>query len=201
MPTLFVSAETLARVAALEGGTMVVTVLGRGGERTLEVPLGTTVASVIEAVEGTSVRDSDIAVVRFGGVLGRFLARDQLGVSVSETPEGVAGAGSIAVLRGQLCGVELVRDTMSYLHEQSCGKCVACREGTYQLLDLLSDMAACRAEPPDLELLRELCRFIPGNSICGVGRNVCVPVQSALDLFAPEFEAHVESKLCTVAVS
>jgi NADH:ubiquinone oxidoreductase subunit F (NADH-binding) len=169
-------------------------------ERTVEVPFGTTIAAVIEAVEGVPLDDLDIKAVRFGGPTGVFLAGAGLQTPITyealEEAGSAMGSASIEVFGGGRCAVEMARDVMSYLEQQSCGKCVSCREVTYQLADMLSDIAEFKGEAKDMEMIGELCEFMRNNSICGLGKNAGVPVLSSIRLFAGDYDSHLKDKRC-----
>lgn len=210
-PTPVDSAETLATVSAIFGrnaaappaaaggaapGTKVVTVTGavsRG--RTVEVPLGTTMAALLEMAEGRQVCEIGIKAVQFGGPTGAFFAGAALDTPI--TYEDLAAAGSVMgsatmrVFGGDDCAVEMARDAMAYLRDESCGKCPACREGTHQMAEILDDLSAGRSTPDDLELLLELSEAVKAGSICGLGTAACAPFLSVLGLFRNDFQAHL----------
>ncbi|OFW58686.1 MAG: hypothetical protein A2133_08200 [Actinobacteria bacterium RBG_16_64_13] len=216
-PTLVNSAETLANVSAifqehpavtgpggLAGGgcgTKVVTVFGGvSGSCTLEVPLGTTIAAVTEAAEGVPLSDLDLKAVQFGGPTGVFLAGSGLQTPITyealQEAGAAMGSASVEMFGGDRCAVEMARDVMLYLERQSCGKCVSCREVTYQLADMLSDIAESKGEAKDMEMIGELCEFMRSNSICGLGKSAAAPVLSSIELFAGDYDAHIKDKRC-----
>ncbi|MCE5253976.1 MAG: NADH-quinone oxidoreductase subunit F [Actinomycetia bacterium] len=225
-PTLVNSAETLANVSAIfqqpsgqrpgsvdgdntdgrvEMGTKVVTVCGDVARpATVEVLLGTTIGALLEATQGPSFSRLDIKAVQFGGPTGAFFAGASLDTAIAY--EDIAAAGSVmgsGTLRvigdgGSVCAVEMARETMFLLRDQSCGKCAACREGTYQLAGMLDDIAGFRAKPGDLELMMELCAAMKTGSICGLGRTAPLPLLSSLKLFADDFSAHIDAGRCPV---
>jgi NADH-quinone oxidoreductase subunit F len=87
---------------------------------------------------------------------------------------------------------------MAYLQTQSCGKCVFCREGTYQMLDILNDIADNKGKDEDLDLLSELGEGMKTGSICGLGRTAPAPVLSSIKLFRSDYDAHIKEKRCGV---
>jgi len=257
-PTLVNSAETLANVSAIFAGRRALTAVGDeagdaagepGGLRagatkivticgdvtepcTVEVPLGTTIGALLEAVEGASPDELGVKAVQLGGPTGAFFAGGPdaapgvgavpatLAVGGAlDTPidyEALAAAGAImgsATLQvigargagserggsdsaGGICAVQMARDTMSYLQEQSCGKCTACREVTLQLTEMLEDIVEFRAKPEDLDLMLELCEAMGAGSICGLGKTAAAPLLSCLTLFPDDFAAHISRKSC-----
>jgi NADH:ubiquinone oxidoreductase subunit F (NADH-binding) len=216
VPTLINSAETLANVSAIlqqhpaaaqaggtgkSEGTKIVTLSGGPGhDRTVEVPFGTTIRTVIEQVGGAGPGDSSATVVQFGGPTGALFTGDSLDMPITcedlEAAGSTIGSAGIRVFGGEACAVGIARDIMSYLREQSCGKCVVCREGTYQLVEILNDIAECRAETADMELLLELSEAIKAGSICGLGKAACDPVLSSIKLFSDDYDSHIHHKRC-----
>jgi len=85
---------------------------------------------------------------------------------------------------------------MSYLQAESCGKCVFCREGTYQIADILNDIADNKGKPEDLDMLMELGEGMKTGSICGLGRTAPNPVLSSLELFRGDYDAHIKGGKC-----
>ncbi len=227
-PALVEGAETLACVSAIfeghlgavtasagalgveEGagervtGTKMITVSEasrpEGSEVTVEIPLGMTVRAVLEGVWGADT--GSIKAVQFGGPTGAFLAGDALDMPITydelEAAGHTMGSGGMKVVREPACAVEMARDAARYLHEQSCAQCVFCREGTYQLADLLTDLVEFRAGDAEMELLLELAEAMKTAGICAVGRRASAPVLTAIELFGDDFALHVREKRCPV---
>lgn len=215
-PTLVHNAETLANVSAIfhrcaapgnetgyetgqeqSRGTKIVTVHGQVPHPcTVEVPFGTTVRTLIEKTQGASLSGLGTKAVQFGGPTGAFLAGPRLDTPITyediEKAGSIIGSGGVRVIAGGGCAVEMAREVMSYLRDQSCGKCVVCREGTYQVADMLGDIAQGRGSSDDLKLLVELGEAMTAGSICGLGREAANPLRSSLALFADDYEAHID---------
>jgi len=207
-PTLVEAAETLAAVAAVFSEepevppeTKIVAVFGDvPGGRTLAVPLGTTLGSVVAQVAGEGEAAGAVKAVQFGGPAGPFLSGEALDTPITvadlEAVGACLGSGALEVFGAGRCGVEMAREITARLHEESCGKCVFCREGSRQMLDILGDIVEFRATDEHLELLRELAEAMPRASICSVGQRASLPVLSALELFADDFAAHLSERRC-----
>jgi NADH-quinone oxidoreductase subunit F len=205
-PTLVHSAETLVNVAAVFQGvaaakTKIVTLAGDiTHPYTVEVPFGTTLRSIVNDIGGGTSSGKDIKAVQFGGPTGRLFAADSLDVQIScesiHEAGGIMGSGTIKVFASDCCAVETSRDMMNYLQGQSCGKCAFCREGTYQLAAILSDIAGGKGKAEDLEMIVEICAGMKNGSICGLGRTAPDPVLSSIELFRDEYEAHIKEKKC-----
>jgi len=205
-PTLINSAETLANVSSIfqgnaAAGTKVITLAGDiVHPYTLEVPFGITLRSIITDIGGGTLDGKDIKAIQFGGPTGRLFNGDSLNIPVSyesmHEAAGIMGSGTVRVFTIDTCSVETARDMMNYLQGQSCGKCVFGREGTYQLADILSDIAGGKGRPEDLEMIAEICEGMKSGSICGLGRTAPNPVLSSIELFRDEYEVHIKEKKC-----
>jgi NADH-quinone oxidoreductase subunit F len=214
-PTLVNNAETLAHVSAIfqngaawyaatgterSRGTKIFTVTGDlVSEKIVEVPFGITLWAIIEASGGVA-NVNGIKAVRFGGPTGTFLGADSLDMPIAfETIQeagGIIGSGTIEVFDNTHCAVAMARDAIAYIQDQSCGKCTFCREGSYQMVDILNDILENKGKPGDLELLQELGEAMPTGSICGLGKTAPNPVLSSLRLFRDDYEAHINNKTC-----
>jgi NADH:ubiquinone oxidoreductase subunit F (NADH-binding) len=215
-PTLVNNAETLANVAAIfqkgaawyagtgteqSKGTKILTLAGDlANKSTIEVPFGTTLRTVIEDYGGGVSNGKGVMAVQCGGPTGTFLGPDSLDTPLSfETIKesgGIIGSGTIEVFDDTHCAVVMARDAIAYIQSQSCGQCTFCREGSYQMADILNDIAGNKAKPGDLELLQQLGEAMPTGSICGLGKTAPGPVLSSIRLFREDYEAHVNNKTC-----
>jgi NADH:ubiquinone oxidoreductase subunit F (NADH-binding) len=213
-PTLVENVETFANVSAIfhkgadwfqsigtaqSKGSKVVTLSGAVNKPCLiEVPFGTPLIKIIEDIGETS-RDS-IKAVQVGGPTGTYIGAAELDMPLSfealSEIGGIIGSGSIDVIVEPTCAVEMTHRLMTFLHNESCGKCVFCREGTLHLADMLSDIVQGEAKMPDLDLLLELAGEMKIGAICGLGKSAPNPVVSSIRLFRPEFEAHIRYKKC-----
>jgi NADH-quinone oxidoreductase subunit F len=92
--------------------------------------------------------------------------------------------------------VEVARFFMSFTQNESCGKCVPCREGTKRMLEILERIVAGNGEPGDVELLEELAETISATALCGLGKSAALPVLSTIKYFRDEYDAHINDKIC-----
>ena len=198
MPTLITNAEVLSRLSATFQNdkaphTRIVTLCGDiNHEYTVEVPRDITFRQIIDDIGGSTSSGKAIKAILAGGPNGRFLSPD-----VSEKPLGNVSEdspGIIEVFGGDSSVVETTRDVMAYLQSQSCGKCVFCREGTYQISDILDDIITGKAAPDDLELIQKLCEGMKQGSICGLGKKAADPVLSSLELFRADYDMHLKKR-------
>ncbi len=216
MPTLINNIETLACVSAIfqdtpdlvssvgagkSKGTKIITLDGDVTHKyTVEVPFGTSLLTMVKDIGGGVPGGRDIKAIQFGGPCGAYFSGDSLNIPISyETVEeagSIIGSGTIIVHAGGSCAVEMARDAMAYLQAESCGKCVFCREGTYQMLDILGDITDNKGKPEDLELLAKLAEGMRTGSICGLGINAANPVTSSIRLFQSDYDCHIKDKKC-----
>ena len=215
-PTLIHNIETLSNVSALfqnEGvwdpaigtekskGTKVITITGDAIHKyTIEVPFGTTIRHIVEDIGGSVSKGRGIKAVQLGGPTGAFFSVDSMDIPLDyETivqAGAMIGSGTIRVFEDSSCAVEITNDIMTYVQSQSCGKCVFCREGTFQMSDILKDISEEKGKPQDLDLLMELGEAMKIGCICGLGRTALNPVLSSIKLFRDEYDSHIKGKKC-----
>jgi NADH:ubiquinone oxidoreductase subunit F (NADH-binding) len=217
-PTLTNNLETLSNVSAIfqkgsqwysgfgterSKGTKVITLSGNVIHKyCVEVPFGTTLQSIVEDIGGGVSDGKNIKAVQFGGPTGNYFTGDSLDIHVDYETIGEAGSiigsGTVEVFDSGSCAVEMTRDIISYIQTQSCGKCVFCREGSYQMSDILKDISEQMGKPQDLDLLIELGEAMKIGCICGLGQTAPNPVLSSIRLFRNEYDAHIKGKRCPI---
>ena len=106
------------------------------------------------------------------------------------------GSGGLVVMNDKSCMVEVARFFMNFTQNESCGKCVPCREGTKRMLELLTDITEGRGTMEHIELLEKLADTISATALCGLGKTAASPVVSTLKYFRDEYEAHIFEKRC-----
>jgi NADH-quinone oxidoreductase subunit F len=138
--------------------------------------------------------------VQFGGPTGAYFPADSLDIHIDyETVKeagSIIGSGTVGVFDSDSCAVEMTKDILSYIQTQSCGKCVFCREGSYQMADILKDISEYMAKPQDLDLLIDLGEKMKIGCICGLGRTAPNPVLSSIKFFRDEYNVHIKEKRC-----
>jgi NADH-quinone oxidoreductase subunit F len=217
-PTLINNVETLSNVSAIfqngskwysgfgteqSKGSKVITLMGHAVYKyTVEVPFGTTLRSIVEDIGGGVSNGKKIKAVQFGGPTGAFLTVDSLDIPVDyeriEEAGSIIGSGTIEVFNSDSCAVEMTKHIISYIQAQSCGKCVFCREGSYQMADILKDISEQMGKPQDLDLLIDLGEKMKIGCICGLGRTAPNPVLSSIKFFRNEYEDHIKEKRCPI---
>jgi NADH-quinone oxidoreductase subunit F/NADP-reducing hydrogenase subunit HndC len=110
------------------------------------------------------------------------------------------GSGGLIVMDEDTCMVDVARFFLEFTQEESCGKCVPCREGTKRMLEILEGITAGHGEDGDIELLEDLSETIKGASLCGLGQTAPNPVLATLRFFRDEYEAHIKDKQCPAGI-
>ncbi len=172
----------------------------------IEVPFGTTLREIIFEIGG-GVTDKlgnpdpdGFKAVQIGGPSGGCLTAEYLDLPLDfESVKNIGamiGSGGLVVMNQDTCIVQVARFFMQFTQNESCGKCVPCREGTKQMLALLDDIIEGRADESTLTLLDDLAEAVLLGSLCGLGKTAPNPVLSTLRYFRDECEAHVLQKRC-----
>ncbi|MEN6301497.1 MAG: NADH-ubiquinone oxidoreductase-F iron-sulfur binding region domain-containing protein [Armatimonadia bacterium] len=172
----------------------------------IEVPFGTTLREIVYNIGGGvidaqgRITGEPFKAVQIGGPSGGCLTEEHLDLPLDfDSLRGVGamvGSGGLVVMNKQTCMVNIAHYFMRFTQNESCGKCVLCREGTKQMLALLDDIINGRADAGTLELLEKLAGAVQIGSLCGLGKTAPNPVLSTLRYFRPEYEAHVFQKRC-----
>ena len=172
----------------------------------IEVPFGTTLREIVYNIGGGvtnnkgEVTDEDFKAVQIGGPSGGCLTPEMLDLPMDfdslKSVGAMVGSGGLVVMNKQTCIVKIARFFMQFTQNESCGKCVPCREGTKQMLAMLDDIIEGRADRHTLELLEETAKAVQLGSLCGLGKTAPPPVLSTLRYFRDEYEAHVFRKTC-----
>ena len=110
------------------------------------------------------------------------------------------GAGGMIVMDEVTCMVGVAKYFIAFLTEESCGKCVPCREGLNRMLEIITNITEGRGQEGDIPLLEELSEFIKENSLCALGGSAPNPVLSTIRYFRDEYDAHIKDKRCPAGV-
>ena len=162
----------------------------------VEVPFGTSLRSLIEDVSGGAKEGQELRAVHVGSPFGGLIPADQMDVALNdESLESVGsglGSGAIIVMNSGACIVERMRHLMSFLYEESCGKCTPCREGLGRIVEVLERILKGGGDAQDLILLQELSEMIQHFSFCALGRMAPRSLLSSMQHFGKEFDAHIK---------
>jgi ferredoxin len=106
------------------------------------------------------------------------------------------GSGGMIVMDEENCMVDVARYFLSFLKDESCGKCSTCREGLTRMHEVVDDICQGRGRPDDIALLEELSEVVRDASLCALGQTGPNPVLSTLRYFRDEYEAHIFRREC-----
>jgi len=166
----------------------------------IEVPMGTTLRHIIFDVGGGVRGGKKFKAVQIGGPSGACLTEEHLDLPLDfdslKKAGAMIGSGGLVVMDEDTCMVEVARFFMNFTQNESCGKCVPCREGTRRMLEVLERIVAGKGELSDLDLLEELADTITSTALCGLGKTAANPVVSTLKYFRDEYEEHIVEKRC-----
>lgn len=169
----------------------------------VEVPMGTTLREIIYDIGGGIPEGKRFKAMQAGGPSGGVIPESQLDLAIDY--EHVAEAGSMissgmVIMDEDTCMVDMARYFVDFLRDESCGKCVACREGIRQMVGILTDIAEGRGKEGDVELLEELGTVVKDISLCGLGQTAPNPVLSTIQHFRDEYDAHIREHRCPAGV-
>ena len=165
----------------------------------IEVPIGITIDEIVEKYGGGSEKNHAIKAVMIGGPSGGCIPKRHFDVRVDyrtlQKNGAMMGSGGLIVIDESDCMVDISLYFLRFLRNESCGKCVMCREGVAHLCDLVESLTRKGSKPPGLlDRIEELARQIQRGSLCALGRTAPNMVLSALHEFRSEFEAHLDNE-------
>lgn len=170
----------------------------------IEVPMGLTIRDMVFRIGGGMRSGDQLKAVQIGGPSGGCLPSHLLDVPLDfdslRQVGAMMGSGGLVVMGQKTCMVEVARFFMQFIQNESCGKCVFCREGTLQMLEILERITQGKGTLEDLDLLEELGQAIQQGSLCGLGKSASNPVLSTLEHFRDEYVVHIEEKRCPAGV-
>jgi len=186
-------------------GTKIFSLVGKVKNTGLvEVPMGITLKEIIFHIGGGQQDGKQIKAVQTGGPSGGCIPASLFDLPVdfdSLTQVGsMMGSGGMIVMDEGTCMVDVAKYFIHFLQEESCGKCLPCREGLKRMGEILDGITEGKGSEESLSLLEELAEVVADTSLCGLGKTAPNPVLSALRYFRPEFEAHILQKRCPAAV-
>jgi NADH-quinone oxidoreductase subunit F len=182
-------------------GTKIFSLVGKIANTGLvEVPMGVTLRDIIYKIGGGIPGGKRFKAVQTGGPSGGCLPEDLLDLEVGFdelTKAGsMMGSGGMIIMDEDTCMVDVARYFLNFLTDESCGKCVPCREGIRQMLKTLTNITQGKGKEGDIELLEQLAEVAGEASLCALGRSAPNPFLSTLKYFRDEYEAHIKEKRC-----
>ena len=219
-PTLINNVETLANVPVImlngadwfssmgtetSKGTKTFALTGDVNNTGLiEVPMGTTLREIVFDIGGGMRDGKKFKAVQIGGPSGGCLTEEHLDIPMDYDnlikAGAMVGSGGLVVMSEKTCIGEVARFFMNFTQNESCGKCVPCREGTKNMLKILEKIVAGKGTMQDLDLLEELAQSVKDGSLCGLGKTAPNPVLSTLKYFRDEYISHIKDKKCPAGV-
>jgi NADH:ubiquinone oxidoreductase subunit F (NADH-binding)/(2Fe-2S) ferredoxin/NAD-dependent dihydropyrimidine dehydrogenase PreA subunit len=186
-------------------GTKVFSLVGKVNNTGLiEVPMGISLREIIFDIGGGIPKNRRFKAVQTGGPSGGCLPETLLEMPVdfdSLTEAGsMMGSGGMIVMDDQTCMVDVAKYFINFLTEESCGKCVPCREGLRSCLQILTRITEGRGFPDDLTLLDEIGQVMQDCCLCALGTSAPNPVLSTLQYFRHEYETHIHDHKCPAGI-
>ena len=170
----------------------------------VEVPMGIPVQEIIFDIGGGIPGGKRFKAVQTGGPSGGCLPTSHLNLTVDyeslAEAGSIMGSGGMVVMDEDTCMVDVARYFLSFTQSESCGKCVPCRAGTKQMLDILDNICNGKGRLEDIDLLVELSEAIKAGSLCGLGQTAPNPVLTTIRYFRDEYEEHIKKHHCRAAV-
>lgn len=170
----------------------------------VEVPMGTTLRTVIEEIGGGIPGGKRFKAAQTGGPSGGCIPVEHYDVPIDYDNlieiGSMMGSGGLIVMDEDNCMVDIAKFFLEFTVEESCGKCTPCRIGTKRMYEILDRITTGSGTLKDLDELEELAEFITQNSLCGLGQTAPNPVLSTLRYFRDEYIAHVTDKKCPAGV-
>jgi len=186
-------------------GTKIFSLVGKINNTGLvEVPMGITLKKIIYDIGGGIKDNKKFKAIQTGGPSGGCIPANQLGLQVDydslAKAGSIMGSGGMIVMDEETCMVDVARYFLNFTQEESCGKCVPCRLGTRQLVEILTRITKGKGQEEDLKTLEDLSKTIKSTSLCGLGQTAPNPVLTTLRYFRDEYEAHIKDKACPALV-
>lgn len=170
----------------------------------VEIPMGTTLRTVIEEIGGGIPNGKKFKAAQTGGPSGGCIPFEHFDIPIDYdnliSIGSMMGSGGLIVMDEDNCMVDIAKFFLEFTVDESCGKCTPCRIGTKRMYEILEKITKGQGTLEDLDKLEELCYYIKENSLCGLGQTAPNPVLSTLRYFRDEYVAHVVDKKCPAGV-
>lgn len=170
----------------------------------VEVPMGTTLRTVIEEIGGGIPNGKKFKAAQTGGPSGGCIPAEHMDIPIDYdnliSIGSMMGSGGLIVMDEDNCMVDIAKFFLEFTVDESCGKCTPCRIGTKRMYEMLDKITRGQATLEDIDKLEEICYYIKQNSLCGLGQTAPNPVLSTLRYFRDEYIAHVVDKKCPAGV-
>jgi NADH:ubiquinone oxidoreductase subunit F (NADH-binding)/(2Fe-2S) ferredoxin/Pyruvate/2-oxoacid:ferredoxin oxidoreductase delta subunit len=186
-------------------GTKIFSLVGKINNTGLvEVPMGMTLREIVYDIGGGIPGGREFKAVQTGGPSGGCIPRELLDMPVDfeklAEAGSMMGSGGMIVMDEDTCMVDVAKYFLTFLLEESCGKCFSCRVGIDRMLELVTEITEGRGTQEHLQLLEDVAETVAISTLCGLGQTAPNPVRSTLRYFRSEYEAHVRDKKCPAGV-
>ena len=215
-PTAINNVETLANIPQIifkggewygaigtekSKGTKVFALTGKVKNSGLvEVPMGTTLREIVFDIGGGMFADKGIKAIQTGGPSGGVIPKEYLDTPIDydnlQKLGSIMGSGGMIVMDEDDCLVDIAKFYLGFCVDESCGKCVPCRIGGYQMLTVLNRIVEGKGILEDIEKLKKISLAMQKASLCALGQTASNPVVSTLRYFEPEYLEHIVNKKC-----
>ncbi len=181
-------------------GTAVFALTGKiANSGLVEVPMGTPLSTIIFDIGGGIPRGKRFKAVQTGGPSGgcvpaRFLDSPVEYETLAKLGS-IMGSGGMVVLDETTCMVDVARYFLSFTQSESCGKCVPCRLGTKQMLEILTRITQGKGRDEDMDTLLTIAKTVKECSLCGLGQTCPNPILTTLEYFKDEYETHIRKEM------
>ncbi len=170
----------------------------------VEIPMGTTLRTVIEEIGGGIPNGRTFKAAQTGGPSGGCIPAEHFDIPIDYdnliSIGSMMGSGGMIVMDDSTCMVDIAKFFLQFTVDESCGKCTPCRVGTKRLLEILENITDGKGKLSDLDEMESLCYYIKDNAQCGLGQTAPNPVLSTLRYFRDEYVEHVTNKHCPAGV-
>jgi NADH-quinone oxidoreductase subunit F len=182
-------------------GTKIFSLVGKINNTGLvEVPMGITLRDIIYKIGGGIPGGKRFKAVQTGGPSGGCIPEDQLDLEVGfdelTRAGSMMGSGGMIVMDEDTCMVDVARYFINFLTDESCGKCLPCREGLRQMHKILNRITEGQGREGDIKRLEELSETAVEASLCALGKTAPNPFLSTIRYFRDEYEAHINEQRC-----
>ncbi|MCG2825877.1 MAG: FAD-dependent oxidoreductase, partial [Thermoplasmatales archaeon] len=186
-------------------GTKIFSLVGKINNTGLvEVPMGITLKEMVYDIGGGIPNGKKFKAVQTGGPSGGCITKEFLDTPIDyenlKALGSIMGSGGMVVMDEDTCMVDTAKYFLDFLQDESCGKCLTCREGIERMLEIVTDITEGKGKEEDIELLQELGELVRDVSMCGLGQTAPNPLLSTIRYFIDEYEQHIKHKKCSAAV-
>ncbi len=186
-------------------GTKIFSLVGKINNTGLvEVPMGFSLKDLVYGIGGGIPENKSFKAVQTGGPSGGCIPKSLLDTPIDyeklKEVGSIMGSGGMVVMDEDTCMVDVARYFLEFLQDESCGKCLSCREGTRRMAEIVTGITQGKGKEGDIELLQELAQVVKDTSMCGLGQTAANPVLSTIKYFREEYETHIRDRKCPTGV-